>query len=136
LAGTRVNNFNKLGFPITLADGTVAYAEAAVLTDAAGNPYTTTSGSGTATNPKGYQQINSDQLATSQPLNVPAGATRAVVQNNGAQSARYRNDGSDPTGTVGQRLSGGDTLEINSSLASYRFIREAEGVQLDIAYYG
>ena len=85
--------------------------------------------------PKGYQQLTSDQLATAQSLSVPAGAVRAVIQNNGAQAARWRADGTDPTATTGQRIIGGDSLDIVTGLTSYRFIREAEGVQLDIAYY-
>lgn len=88
------------------------------------------------TTPKGYQQLTSAQLATPQGLNVPAGAVRAVIQNNGAQSARWRNDGTDPTATTGQRIIGGDTLDIVSALGAYRFIREAEGVNLDVNYYG
>jgi hypothetical protein len=90
----------------------------------------------TYTNPLGYQQISSVQLGTSQSLNVPAGAMRAVVQNNGAQAVRWRGDGSDPTDTVGQRIIGGDSIDVTGSLSALRFIREAEGVQLDVAYYG
>jgi len=87
------------------------------------------------TTPKGYQQLTSQQLATAQGLTVPDGAVRAVVQNNGAQAARFRADGPDPTPTTGQRIAGGDTLDIVSALSSYRFIREAEGVSLDVTYY-
>jgi hypothetical protein len=88
------------------------------------------------TNPLGYQQITSDQLASAQGLSVPAGATRMVVQNNGAQSARYRNDGPNPTATTGQRIVGGDSMDVTGSLSTFKFIREAEGAALDIVYYG
>jgi hypothetical protein len=101
-----------------------------------GGGFTTVAQSTTYNTPKGYQQILSDQLASAVGLTVPADAMRAVIQNNGAQATRWRNDGNNPTATVGQRLVGGDQVDVTGSLGAYRFIREAEGVQLDVLYYG
>ena len=89
---------------------------------------------------RGYQQIDNTTLAGSTALTVPSGATVALVQNNGTQPCRWRPDGSAtaPTPTTGQRIAGGEmlTLDIgNAGLVSSRFIREADGVTLDITYY-
>lgn len=90
-----------------------------------------------ATTPKGYQQLTSDQLASAVGLTVPSGATRVVIQNNGAIAIRWRNDGVDPTADTGQRLSQGNGgMDITSNLSSYKFIREAEGAAADCVYYG
>lgn len=93
-------------------------------------------GQQTYTEPMGYQRLSSQDLATAKSLTVPAGAARAVIQNNGAQAARFRNDGTAPTASIGQRLTGGDAMDVTGSLGSYQFIREAEGAQLDVNYYG
>lgn len=88
----------------------------------------------------GYQQLANATLAASTPMTVPAGATVALVQNNGAQPARFRIDGATtaPTASTGQRIASGGylTLDIgNAQLTSTRFIREADGCTLDISYY-
>lgn len=90
--------------------------------------------------PLGHQQILSATLASSTALTVPSGATTAVVQNNGTAAARFRYDGATtaPTATVGQRLSGGAVLTLdigNAGLTETRFIYEASGAILDIAYF-
>lgn len=91
---------------------------------------------GTGYTPKGYQQIADATLAAATALTVPAGSTYAVVQNNGSQPVRYRDDGTDPTTTVGMRIPAGNTLTYDGNLAAIKFIREAAGVTLDVTYYG
>lgn len=84
------------------------------------------------------QQIANATLATAQALTVPTGATVALVQNNGTQPCRWRADGSAPTASTGQRIPSGETLTLdigNAGLVAARFIREADGVTLDISYY-
>lgn len=88
----------------------------------------------------GYQQIANATLASSTALTVPGGATVALVQNNGSQPVRFRPDGATtpPTASTGQRIPAGQTLTFdagNAGLTALRFIREADGVTLDISYY-
>lgn len=85
--------------------------------------------------PQGYQQISSATLAASTGLTVPAGATVAIIQNNGTQAVRFRDDGTDPTSSIGQRIPAGETLTYDGDLSAVEFIREADGAILDIAYY-
>jgi hypothetical protein len=85
-------------------------------------------------NALGYQQITS--LSTAQPLTVPAGAARALVQPE-SQSVRWRDDGTAPTASVGNILAVGDTLEYDSaSLAVVKFIEITASAKLNIHYYG
>jgi hypothetical protein len=85
--------------------------------------------------PMGYQQLSNATLAVSTPLTVPAGATVAIIQNNGTQPARFRDDGVAPTATTGQRIAAGEFYTYDGNLSAMRLIREADGVTLDIAYY-
>lgn len=89
----------------------------------------------------GYQQLTSDQLATVQPLTVPAGALRATLQSNGVQAVRWRDDGGDPVapavGNVakGQRILPDDEYDYTGDLTRLRVIGEGAGSVLDIHYY-
>lgn len=83
---------------------------------------------------KGYQQITS--LATSVALTVPVGTSLALIQAQ-AQDVRWRDDGTDPTATVGMILSAGQTLEYDAAdLAVVEFIQTAASATLNISYYG
>ena len=89
----------------------------------------------------GYQQLSNATLAASTALTVPANATAVIIQNNGSQPARWRPDGATtaPTASTGLRIAAGDELRLqpgNAGLTTMRFIREADGVTLDIAYFG
>lgn len=93
-----------------------------------------TGGSGPVLASKGYQQITG--LTTAQPLTVPTGATLALITTEG-QSVRWRDDGTNPTATVGQQLLVGQTLVYDStSIAALRFIQTAATAILDVSYYG
>jgi hypothetical protein len=83
--------------------------------------------------PIGYQQIVEPETSTG--LIVPNGATFALIQNNGAQPARWRDDGPAPTTTMGLRIRAGDEREYRGNLSALKFIREAAGVTLDVNYY-
>lgn len=85
--------------------------------------------------PLGYQQIANTTLAASSALTAPNGAKKAVIQNNGSQPARWRDDGQAPTASTGLRLPPGDELVYEGSLSAIRLIREADGVTIDVAYY-
>ena len=101
------------------------------------NPNSTTVG---YRRPLGYQQILSATLAASTGLTLPsppAGMQSgyAVIQNNGTQSARWRDDGTAPTATVGMVLPAGSELDYYGELTALRFIYAASGAILDITYY-
>jgi len=83
----------------------------------------------------GYQQITNADLETVQPLAIPAGANVADIQNNGSQRCRWRDDGGNPTATIGRVISADDTERMTGDLSKVRLIRGADGVTLDISYY-
>lgn len=84
--------------------------------------------------PLGYQQITALTAATA--LTVPAGARIAIIQPEAA-GMRWRDDGVDPTATVGMVLALGDApLTYNGNLAAIRLIQTATGGILNISYYG
>jgi len=82
--------------------------------------------------PLGYQQITS--LAAAVGLTVPAGAQRARIQVE-TQAVRWRDDGTNPTATVGMRIAVGGELVYEGSLAAIRFIEEAASAKLNISYF-
>lgn len=86
--------------------------------------------------PTGYQQIVEPQSSTA--LTVPSNTTLALVQNNGTQPVRYRIDGPSPTTSMGMRINAGEELELigASAVSAAKFIREAQGVTLDVQFYG
>ena len=81
----------------------------------------------------GYQQITS--LASAAALTVPTGATVAVIQAE-AQSIRWRDDGTNPTTSVGMVLAAGESLFFTGSLSGFRAIEVAASAKLNISYYG
>ena len=84
-------------------------------------------------NPKGYQQITDCDPAVG--LTVPAGANIAVIQAQ-AFAVRYRDDGTNPTSTVGMVLAAGTAITYTAALASIKFIDTAAGAAiLNISYY-
>lgn len=80
----------------------------------------------------GYQQITTVTASTA--LTVPKGATFAVIQA-AAQAVRWRDDGVDPTATVGMVLAAGGELRYDGNLTNIRFIESAIGAILNISYY-
>lgn len=87
--------------------------------------------------PVGYEQIANVALSAVTSLqSVPMGAVEADIQNNGSQNVRFRDDGVAPTDVTGQRIYAGDTKTYRGDLSAIRFIRESDGVTLDILYYG
>lgn len=83
--------------------------------------------------PIGYQQITS--LSSAQALTVPAGATSALIRTE-AQSVRWRDDGTDPTASVGIPMLAADApLLYTGALSKIRFIESTSGAKLNISYY-
>jgi hypothetical protein len=82
--------------------------------------------------PKGYEQIT--DVSTAVGLTVPSGADRALVQAY-TQAVRWRDDGTDPTGSVGMVLAAGATLAYDGDLAAFRAIESASSAELNVTYY-
>jgi hypothetical protein len=66
---------------------------------------------------------------------VPVGATVAIIQAE-AQSIRWRDDGTNPTTSVGMVLSAGESLFFTGDLAGFSAIEVAASAKLNISYYG
>lgn len=81
----------------------------------------------------GYQQITSLSSATG--LTVPAGTVYAIVQPE-TQAVRWRDDGTDPTASVGMQLPLGAELTFDAQLSRVKFIEVTTSAKLNISYYG
>ena len=84
-------------------------------------------------NPLGYEQITGLGPAA-KALTIPAGAQRALIQTTG-QNVRWRDDGTDPTATVGMQLAAGDSLFYTGDLAAIRLIEDAASATVNVSYY-
>lgn len=82
--------------------------------------------------PLGYQQITS--LSGAQSLTVPTGAIYAIIVPEVA-SVRWRDDGTDPTSSVGMPLATGASMVFHGNLSVLKFIQQSAGAKLNIAYY-
>lgn len=80
----------------------------------------------------GYVQLTS--LATAAGLTVPVGATYAIIQAE-AQAVRWRDDGTDPTTTVGMTIAAGAELRYDGNLRGIRFIEAAASAKLNVSFY-
>ncbi len=82
--------------------------------------------------PLGYQQIS--VLTGAVGLTVPTGARCAIIVAE-AQAVRWRDDGTNPTATVGMSLAVGTILEYAGDLSAIKFIEATASAKLNIAYY-
>lgn len=88
--------------------------------------------SASLSSPLGYEQIT--DLSASTDLTPPAGATVALIVVE-AQDVRWRDDGTDPTDTVGMPLAAGQSMVYDGSLSAIEFIEVTSGAALNVAYY-
>lgn len=82
--------------------------------------------------PLGYAQVTSPgtfDLTAS----IPSGANLAVVILEGA-TARWRDDGTNPTATVGMPIPAGATLEYGGQLPRLKFFMPSGGT-LNVSFY-
>jgi len=80
----------------------------------------------------GYEQITS--LSGVVALTVPQGATYAVITPEVA-AVRWRDDGTDPTSSVGFPLQPDAVLRTDGPLPALRFIQASAGAVLNVMYY-
>lgn len=85
----------------------------------------------------GYQQITSLAAATS--LTVPSNLldgnpTFAIIQAE-AQAVRWRDDGTDPTASVGMVIPSGGELRYDGDLRAIRFIESSASAKLNVSFY-
>jgi hypothetical protein len=80
----------------------------------------------------GYQQITSLSSATG--LTIPQGTTLALIVPE-TQNVRWRDDGTDPTASVGMPIFVGASLSYDGDLSRIRFIESTAGATLNISYY-
>lgn len=86
--------------------------------------------------PKGFQQLTVSTTAVG--LTVPAGATRAVCHVQ-SQPLRWRDDGTNPTSSVGVLTAAAVIFELHGtySMNAFKAIRSGSTDSvLEISYYG
>lgn len=90
----------------------------------------------------GYQQITSLSAATglTVPTIIPNGGglsqkpTIALITPE-AQAVRWRDDGTDPSATVGMPLAVGVTLQYDGDLSRIKFFEQTSAAKLNVSYY-
>jgi hypothetical protein len=80
----------------------------------------------------GYQQITSLSSATG--LTIPLGTTLALIVPE-TQNVRWRDDGTNPTASVGMPIFVGASLSYDGDLNRIKFIESTAGATLNICYY-
>lgn len=82
---------------------------------------------------KGYVQVTS--LASAAGVGtVPDGATFALITPE-TQSIRWRDDGVDPTASVGMPLAAGATLQYTGKFSALKMIETSASAKVNITYY-
>lgn len=80
----------------------------------------------------GYQQITSLSSATG--LTIPQGTTMALIVAE-TQGVRWRDDGTDPTASVGMPIAAGAYLNYDGDLNRVKFIEQTASAKLNVSYY-
>ena len=83
--------------------------------------------------PLGYQQITATSTAFA--LSPPASARLAHIGAE-AQVIRWRDDGTNPTPTTGQRITAGTEVDYVGDLTRIKLIAETAGAIANVSYYG
>lgn len=82
--------------------------------------------------PKGFENVA--DLSSAVGLTPPAQASFAVI-NPEAQDVRWRDDGEDPTISVGMLLKADSEFTYQGDLSAIRFIEVTSGASLNVSYY-
>jgi hypothetical protein len=80
----------------------------------------------------GYQQITSLSSATG--LTPPQGATMALIVAE-TQGVRWRDDGTNPTASVGMPIAASAYLNYDGDLNLVKFIEQTASAKLNVSYY-
>ena len=115
---------------ITLGQATMANSVPVVFASDQ-DPLSITTANETFTN-KGFQQLTGIGSATA--LTVPSGATLAIFTVE-ASNVRWRDDGTNPTASVGMLLVNGQSLIYNGELSKIKFIDVTSGAKVGVSYY-
>lgn len=84
--------------------------------------------------PTGFQAIT--DLSAAVGLTVPEAGAGFIVINVTGQNVRWRDDGVDPTGTVGMLIAaGGDDYTYQGDLSKLKFIEVTSGAKVNVSYY-
>ena len=86
-----------------------------------------------ATVPKGYDQLTAGASAVG--LDLPVGDTPQMALIRGSAAFRWRDDGSDPSSSVGMLVQANEILLYDGKLQDIRFIRVSGDATLDVSYY-
>ena len=81
--------------------------------------------------PAGYRKLDSLSSATG----VQIGVGRVALIQAINQNVRYRDDGTNPTASVGMVLFAGQSIWYTGDLRAIRFIEEAVGAEVNILAY-
>ena len=87
--------------------------------------------------PQGYAQATVSTTAVALP-SIPASCDRALIIMEAQGDCRWRDDGINPTSTVGMYMFAGQSLVIESqkSINNFRIIRQGNAdVTLNVSYY-
>lgn len=82
--------------------------------------------------PVGYQQNTDQDPAVG--LTVPENARVAIIQAEAAD-IRWRDDGTDPTASVGMLLASGESFLYTGELTKIKFFETGTGSILNVSYY-
>jgi hypothetical protein len=80
--------------------------------------------------PDGYVQLN-PTIA----MGIGIGNGRVALIQALDQNVRYRDDGPDPTTSIGVRIHAGESIWYTGDLRKIRFIEETSGAELNILVY-
>jgi len=88
----------------------------------------------------GYQQITDLTAATNLTVPVldPTGLNQKptiALITPAAKGVRWRDDGVNPTGSIGMPLAAGVTLQYDGDLTKIKFIEDDSGAILNVSYY-
>lgn len=81
----------------------------------------------------GYQQYTSLSAATGL-SSIPQGATLALIVPE-TQSIRWRDDGTNPTSSVGMPIAAGSYLSYDGDLNRIKFIEQSASAKINVSYY-
>jgi hypothetical protein len=89
-----------------------------------------------ARKPKGYSQLAVSSTAVGLSA-IPSDAIRAIISV-ATDAIRYRDDGTNPTASVGMPVAANATIELPSreSIVAFKAIRVTTDAVLNISYYG